>query len=284
MIQPLLADDALLEDVARARSEPEALHLWWLGQSGFLLQWQGRHLLADPYLSDSLTRKYAGTTRPHVRLTARAVAPERLAFVDVVTASHLHSDHFDPETLRAVAQASPGLQLIVPEAMRALALEQIGLEPAAVTGLDDRTQCEAAGFRIVGVPAAHERLDRDEAGRHRCLGYVIHCGPWAVYHAGDTVRHDGLAERLRPQSIAVALLPINGRHPGRSVAGNLDGREAAALAREIGAALAIPCHYEMFEFNTASPDPFAAEARRIGQSCRVLRCGERWSSSQLGLS
>jgi hypothetical protein len=31
----------------------------------------------------------------------------------------------------------------------------------------------------------------------------------------------------------------------------------------------------MFAFNTASPEPFAAEARRLGQPVRILRAGER---------
>jgi L-ascorbate metabolism protein UlaG (beta-lactamase superfamily) len=75
--------------------------------------------------------------------------------------------------------------------------------------------------------------------------------------------------------VDVAVLPINGADPGRGVAGNLDGPEAARLARVIGAGLAIPCHYEMFAFNTASPEPFAAEARRLGQPVRILRAGER---------
>ena len=57
MIQPVLQGDAFLRDVADAGREREGLHLWWLGQSGFLVQWQGRHLLLDPYLSDSLTHK-----------------------------------------------------------------------------------------------------------------------------------------------------------------------------------------------------------------------------------
>ena len=78
MIQPLLQDDAFLADVERVRMEaPDDLHLWWLGQSGFLVQWRGRHLLLDPYLSDSLTLKYAATDRPHVRMTERVIAPER---------------------------------------------------------------------------------------------------------------------------------------------------------------------------------------------------------------
>jgi L-ascorbate metabolism protein UlaG (beta-lactamase superfamily) len=68
-----------------------------------------------------------------------------------------------------------------------------------------------------------------------------------------------MAERLRRFKIDIALLPINGRAPERRVAGNLNDFEAAHLAHDIGAQLVIPCHYEMFEFNTASPDAFIRE-------------------------
>jgi L-ascorbate metabolism protein UlaG (beta-lactamase superfamily) len=80
------------------------------------------------------------------------------------------------------------------------------------------------------------------------------------------------------------LLPINGRAPERRVAGNLWGREAAQLAKAIGARMAIPCHYEMFEFNTATPEEFVAECQHLEQPYRVLRAGERWSSPDLFLS
>ena len=76
LIEPALRDDALVADAEAAPRD--ALCLWWLGQSGFLVAWAGVRVLLDPYLSDSLTRKYAGTDRPHVRMTARVVAPERL--------------------------------------------------------------------------------------------------------------------------------------------------------------------------------------------------------------
>ena len=48
-------------------------------------------LLLDPYLSDSLTQKYTATDKPHVCMTARVVAPERLDFIDLVTSSHNHT-------------------------------------------------------------------------------------------------------------------------------------------------------------------------------------------------
>ena len=75
------------------------LHIWWLGQSGFLLKWLDHCLLLDPYLSDSLTTKYAATDKPHIRITARVVDPVRLDFVNVVTSSHNHTDHLDGATL-----------------------------------------------------------------------------------------------------------------------------------------------------------------------------------------
>jgi L-ascorbate metabolism protein UlaG (beta-lactamase superfamily) len=59
------------------------------------------------------------------------------------------------------------------------------------------------------------------------------------------------------------------------VAGNFTPEEAAQLGREINAGMIIPCHYEMFEFNTVAPHKFAKAAEKIGQDYHVLKCGER---------
>ena len=283
MIKPVLQDDSFLDDVRWARTDaPEQLHLWWLGQSGFLVQWQGRHLLFDPYLSDSLTAKYAATDKPHVRMTERVLAPERLKFVDVVTSSHNHTDHLDKGTLVPLLRASPRAQLVIPEANREFVADRLEIPPELPIGLDAGEQREVAHFRIHAVPAAHNSLERDGAGRHKFLGYVVQAGPWTLYHSGDTKRYEGMEDRLRRWPIDVALLPINGDRPERRVAGNLDGPEAASLAKDIGARLVIPCHFEMFEFNTASPEAFTASAAGLGQPFKVLRAGERWSSAELG--
>ena len=277
MITPVLKDEAILADVAEARRDWQDLHLWWLGQSGFLVQWQNRHLLLDPYLSDSLTK-----VRPHGQ-TARAhdgavVAPERLDFIDVVSSSHNHTDHLDPETLGPLLRANPKLGLIIPEAHREFVADRRGMVTDIPIGLDVGESATVAGFKFHAVPAAHELTDKDDQGRCRYLGYVIEFGPWTIYHSGDTVRYSGMAESLRNWRIDIALLPINGRAPEKRVAGNLTGREAAVLAKEIQAALVIPCHYEMFEFNTASPAEFVETALQLRQPQQVLRCGERWTS------
>ena len=281
MIKPALQDDDFLADVAVARDGYGHFHLWWLGQSGFLLQWQGKHLLFDPYLSNSLTKKYAATDKPHVRRTERVVAPEHLNFIDVVTSSHNHSDHLDPETLGPLLRANPKIDLVIPEANREFVIDRLKIVAELPRGLDAGQFTTVAGFKIHAVPAAHEQFERDENGRHKFLGYVVEFDGAFVYHSGDTVLYDGMKEWLRRWPIDLALLPINGRAPERGVAGSLRGREAAQLAKDIGARLVIPCHYEMFEFNTATPDEFVAESRRLDQPYRVLRAGERWSNEEL---
>jgi len=276
MIKPVLQDDAFLEDVFLAKRNPDQLHVWWLGQSGFLIQWQGRHLLIDPYLSDSLTKKYAGTNKPHIRMTERVIAPERLDFVDVVTSSHNHTDHLDGETLIPLWRANPGLSVIVSRANVSFAAERLQVSPERLTPIrTDSAAIKLHPFTFYAIPSAHEKLDQDDNGDHRFIGLIIQAGNRTIYHSGDCVPYDGLAERLRNWKIDAALLPINGRDPARGVAGNFTSDEAALLGKEIGARIVIPCHYEMFAFNTVSPEGFAEIAGKIGQNYHILRCGER---------
>ena len=116
---------------------------------------------------------------------------------------------------------------------------------------------------------------------------MIECGPWRIYHSGDTLHFEGMEELLAPFRVHVALLPINGRDPereARGIVGNLTEREAAWLGAQMRVGTLIPMHYDMFTFNTASPDEFVAECERLGQKCRVLQVGERWSSAELAAS
>ena len=280
MIEPLQSDEAFLADVRAARGTP-GLHLWWLGQSGFLLHHEGRFALLDPYLSDSLTAKYAATDKPHVRMTRRVVAPEKLSFVHVVASSHNHTDHLDADTIKPILAANPKVKLVVPEANREFVAQRLGVPLNVPEGVEDGMSVKAGGFEFHGVPAAHERRELDEMGRDVFLGYVVRAGRFTVYHSGDTVLYDGMVEKLEQFEIDVALLPINGAAPERRVAGNLDGPEAASLAHALGVRMVIPCHFEMFEFNTASPDAFVATCKKLNQRHRVLRAGERWSSGEL---
>lgn len=272
MIQPKLKDATFLTAVREAHQHTSRLHLWWLGQSGFLIQYQGKYLLLDPYLSDSLTKKYANTNKPHTRMTERVIAPEQLDFIDVVTSSHNHTDHLDAETLIPLMQVNPDLNIVVPKANLEFAANRLQVSPNRLTPIVK--ELKLGLFTLHAVPAAHESIETDEEGNYKCIGLVIEVGDYTIYHSGDTLRFDGMVEILKNWCIDIALLPINGRDPKRGVAGNLSGAEAAHLAQDIAANLVVPCHYDMFEFNTVSPDEFIATANDIGQKHCVLQNGE----------
>ena len=86
-----------------------------------------------------------------------------------------------------------------------------------------------------------------------------------------------MVDLLKPFAVDVALLPINGNKPERKVAGNLDCKEAAQLGKAINAKIVIPCHYDLFEFNTADVNEFINEADKINQRYAVLQGGQKFS-------
>jgi L-ascorbate metabolism protein UlaG (beta-lactamase superfamily) len=278
MVQALQKDEALIEDIAASDRYDDQFRLWWLGQSGFLLQYKQRHVLFDPYLSDSLSEKYANTDKPHTRMSERVIDPAELGFVDIVTSSHNHTDHLDRDTLLPILTAKDLTHFLLPEANRLFAAERLSLNPAFAIGMNDGETARIDPFEFIAIPAAHNTVERDEEGRCRFLGFIVKFGTWCVYHSGDTKLYPGLEETLREHCVDVALLPINGDKPERRVAGNLSADEAAGLGQAIGAGVVIPHHFHLFTFNTEDPANFVAACEQQGTPHRVLRLGEKFDS------
>lgn len=275
MIEPYLAGEALRVEIQQ--TDPgDGLVLWWLGQSGFLAKHRLGNVLLDPYLSDSLTEKYAQTDKPHVRMTRRALSPSQLQNVTLVTSSHNHTDHLDAQTLQPLFQVNPAIQFVIPEANRQFVCQRVSVGLDWPIGMDAGDTLDVHGIQIYAIPAAHNEIDRDTEGRCHYLGYVIQLGKFRIYHSGDTLRFPALVQLLRPLNIDIAMLPINGNRPERRVAGNMFGDEAAQLAHECGFKLVIPCHYDMFQFNTESPDLFVQTCKSLSQDYRVLECGQKF--------
>lgn len=278
MIEPLKSGAELIEEIRDSVPDFGSLHVWWLGQSGFLIRSRSWLLAIDPYLSEHLTRKYEGTEKPHVRMTRAPLRGADLRGVNLILASHKHSDHMDPGTLPDLMAASPGAALIVPEALTGHA-RSLGLPPDRVFGIDVEDTAEGESLRITAIPSAHEGLDRDDSGHHLYLGFVIEAEGLRLYHSGDGLAYDGLADRLRELGpFDVLFLPINGRDPARGVPGNMSATEAVDLASVVRPRYVVPHHYDMFTFNTVPVAAFESEARRLppGVEPRILRCGERW--------
>ncbi|MEY3945880.1 MAG: hypothetical protein RJB03_586 [Bacteroidota bacterium] len=279
MIKAIRKDQELLQDILQ-QANSDALHIWWLGQSGYLFQYKGKRALIDPYLSDSLTKKYEGTEKPHVRISEKVIDPSLLPPIDLVSSSHNHTDHLDAETLIPVLQKNPACTIIIPEANRAFVCNRLQIEQDKPIGLNDGMTHEEGWISLTAIPAAHNEIDRDEKGNCHYLGYIINIAGMNIYHSGDTLLYAGMEDRIKAFQPKLALLPINGNDPSRKVAGNLNAAEAVQLAKKCGIQCIVPCHYDLFAFNTANVNAFIAIAKEMEQPYLVLDLGGKISSQE----
>ena len=265
-----------LDGIDALASPPAGAALAWLGQAGFLIAAGGQRILIDPYLSDSLAAKYAGTRFPHIRMMPPPIAPEDLHGIGWLFCTHGHTDHMDPGTIPGLLAANPACRVVAPRAERARAIER-GVPEERLILIDAGETMDLVGLRVTATAAAHETLDIDAAGHFHYLGYAIEAGGVTIWHSGDTVPFDGLAAELAGP-VDLALLPINGRDAERAangVPGNLTVEEALALVDRIGAKALICHHFGLFDFNTADPAAALAAIGRAGPAadCRLAELG-----------
>jgi L-ascorbate metabolism protein UlaG (beta-lactamase superfamily) len=278
MIEPTLRGVALLDEIQSTRLEFSQIAIWWLGQSGYALKTASALWYVDLYLSEYLTAKYASTEKPHIRLTEAPLRGAEITHAEWVFASHKHSDHLDPGTLPDLFAASPNVRLVLPAAVVEYAVSLGLLKEQLIPTRGDET-ITVGPLTVHVIPSAHPNFDYTEATGYPFLGFIFEVDGLRVYHSGDTLAYDGLAERLRLFDLDVAFLPINGGYvPGTPP--NMNIEEAVALAKQAQPQLVIPNHYDMFSFNTADVNVFARLAGQQGVLYRVLQCGERFVYSK----
>lgn len=253
-------------DLATVLNQPgdDDVHFWWLGQAGFALRWRDQLLLIDPYLSDSLAEKYRNSELKHLRMMPIPVAPQAISGCSWYLCTHSHTDHMDAQTIRSLELASAP-HYIVPRAEAGKGAARGIPQDRLVTIDAGEQQTLAAGITVAAIPAAHERLETDEQGAYRFLGYVISLGNVRIYHSGDSIPYPGLEESLAEQKIDIAFLPINGRDVVRlakGVPGNFTIDEAIALCRAVGIPHLVGHHFGMFDFNTIDRAAAAAVLQR----------------------
>ena len=255
----------LAERIDGVEAGERALAFWGLGQVGVAIKGPTGVIYVDPYLTAS---NGAGGTLN--RSFPPPIEPGEVTNASAALLTHDHVDHTDPETILPLASASREASFVCPATSRKTLVEA-GLDPDRVTVPEVGEPLEVAGATVTAVPSAHTEVEYDPDLGYPYLGYVIEWNGVAVYHAGDTVIHDGLIESLSGRRIDVAFVPINGRDYFRTrdgIAGNTDFREAAHLAEELDFGLIVPTHYDLFEFNGADPGHFVSYLYRLNPARR----------------
>lgn len=221
----------------------------WTGQAGFLIKnSQGKILAIDIYLSD-LSEKQDGNKR----LTPALFEADELK-LDVLLATHHHSDHLDLESIPTLLNNQTRLYCCK-ESYRLC--QKLGVPMECVTAMGVGDWIEDSGFRVEAVFADHG----DAAPE--AVGFLIEAEGIRVYFTGDTSYQNVRMGYAARHKIDVLILPINGEY------GNLNERDAAMLAKQMGAGLTIPCHFWTFARHQGSPYQFQQEMRAAAPECNV---------------
>lgn len=268
-------------DIVTAQPPAQSVAMWWLGQASIALHAAGTTVYIDPFFSEYPNRLAPPPFPP-------AAAPP----ADYILCTHEHVDHFDPQTLSGMAQASPRARFVVPLHLVEQATA-LGLSAERVLGTQPGEVLHLGPITLFSIPACHglkappalygfDFVERDGKQLYRYLGYILEVGGVRIYHAGDTIVYDGLVERLREQEIDVAFLPINGRsyfREQKDIVGNMDEREAADLAAAAGVKLLVPIHYDMFAANQGRPGALVeyVQASHADLSCLIPAPGRRFT-------
>jgi L-ascorbate metabolism protein UlaG (beta-lactamase superfamily) len=199
------------------------VRITWLGHSTVLLEMGAARLLTDPVL-----RRRVAHLRRHA---PPASDPGPL---DAILVSHVHRDHLDRRTLRALAGA--GTTAVVPPGAARFVASMPFRDVREVTAGD---AIAIDGLAVHAVPAWHEARRHPASRPIESLGFVVE----RVWFAGDTDLHRDMAA-LRGE-VDVALLPVWGWGPTLGP-GHLDPTGAAQVVALVEPAVAVPIHWGTF--------------------------------------
>jgi L-ascorbate metabolism protein UlaG (beta-lactamase superfamily) len=151
---------------------------------------------------------------------------------DLILISHIHGDHFDPDSLATLSQ--PSTQILAPASVVAY--------PAAKSIANDQTR-QWNQWTIEAVPAYN--LTRGPAPgelyhpKGRDNGYILTYGGKRFYFSADT---EGVPEMRALKNIDVAFVCMNLPY-------TMTSEEAADAVRAFHPAIVIPYHYRNSDLN-----------------------------------
>ena len=207
------------------------MNVTWITQSGLIFENEKITIMVDPYLSNSVAEQIDSKKE-------RRIPVEESIFnvrPDVIIITHEHLDHLDPATLKRFLSASEKPITVLAPYNAYMKVRELGGNHNYVL-LAPHSVWSEGGVTFYAVRAEHS--DREAAG------YIIDDGKRTYYVSGDTLYNYDVIDdviELCEDGVAYAFVPING------VGNNMNMRDAADFACEIGAKCAVPIHYGLFD-------------------------------------
>jgi L-ascorbate metabolism protein UlaG (beta-lactamase superfamily) len=201
------------------------LTVTYLGHAAVLIELDGVRVLTDPVLRRRVM---------HLRRLVAKVQAAEVGKLDGILVSHLHFDHFDPDTLKRFDRQ---IRVVVPRGGAVSYLERRGFTD--VHGAEPGTVVPLGSVSVRAVHARHSGSRGTPGMSGPALGYVLE-GSESVYFAGDTALDPEMAES---SGADVALLPVAGWGPRLPEGDHMNPLSAAQALSLLRPRLAIPIHW-----------------------------------------
>ena len=216
----------------------------WLAHSGLVFENERLTVLVDPYLSDSLGEKCESMKRRlPVDESFFALSP------DVILITHSHPDYLDVATLDRFLGRNDKEITVLAGGSAYEKLASLGYRHNLVL-LSPHSVWSEGGVTFYAVKAEHSERD--------AVGFILDDAEKTYYVSGDTLYNFDVIDDcldLVEDGVDYAFLPINGRH------NNMNAKDAADFAYEIGAKTAIPVHYGLID--SVDPEDFDFDDRLV---------------------
>lgn len=210
----------------------------WFGHSTVLLNFDGKFILVDPILSNSLG-PFGFTVK---RFQESLVKPEDLPKIDYVIITHDHYDHLDRDTMKEFAKRDTQ---IVTSLGVGSHLESWGIPASRVTELDWWQETNLGSLKLTFTPSQH--FSGRSLTRNKTLwsSFVLQGRAQKIFFSADSgydTHFQTIGEKLGPFDIAfVESGQYNEKWPGA----HLFPHESVQAFQDLKAKRYFPIHWGM---------------------------------------
>ena len=202
------------------------MKITWLGQAGLLFETDGKKIVIDPYLSNSVVKiNPANYRRYPVDESFLSIKP------DILICTHNHLDHLDPETL--VHYFTEDAEMLVFAGAQGWDVLRQYKGKNNYILFNNGTEWTEGNITLRAVYAEHSDPS--------AIGVILTAEGKNYYITGDTLYSERVFESLPDMELEAVFLPINGK------GNNMNAYDASRFAARCGAKIAVPLHFSLFD-------------------------------------
>ena len=201
------------------------MRVTWLGQAGLLFETEGKTIIVDPYLSDSVEKiESQNKRRVPVDKSFFDIKP------DIIVLTHNHLDHTDPDTLKHFITQNSNMLVLASGNAWSTVRGSFGGNNNYVM-FNRHSKWTEGNITFTAVKAEHS----DE----NAIGFIMEAEGKKYYVTGDTLYNEDIFADLT-EDIDYVFLPVNGR------GNNMNMQDGKHFCERIGAK-AVPLHCGLFD-------------------------------------